>query len=415
MSTSGFNMLEGPENNVHSLLLSEDNPMAPAPEENWRSCFPEIIGRSQPMLTVLETVSKIARSDSAVLVFGESGTGKELIASAIHRLSPRSDKRFIAVNCSAIPENLLESTLFGHKRGAFTDAKTDHKGLFETCSGGTLFLDEIGDMPQSLQAKLLRVLQDKQFTPLGGTQMQYADVRIITATNIDLEKALRAGTFRLDLYYRLNVLPIYLPPLRERRDDIPALLDHFLENANRVHRPNKPCFLARETVEHLVRYSWPGNVRQLQNLVQRLVVMCDGGAICPEHVPEEIFAYHEEGKATFTHTGQLPRSSLLQGASKTSQGPFARPGAQASKPLCDSAVRFPAEFGKLPSGDLPAEGIDMPTFIENLENGFIMQALQRTNFNKNQAARLLGLNRTTLVERIKKRKLAPLNMPSSEL
>ncbi len=382
---------------IHSSpqsLLLEDTKGPGRPVENWRQCFPEIIGRSSAMLKVLETISKVARSDSSVLILGESGTGKELIASAIHRLSPRSHKPYSPLNCSAIPEQLLEAELFGHEKGAFTGADRRRIGHFEAAAGGTIFLDEIGDMPQSLQAKLLRVLQDKKFTLLGGNDTKEVDVRVIAATNMNLEKAIKQGAFRLDLFYRLNVLPITVPPLRERAEDIPALLDNFIETANRVQSVSSPCYFVDELIELLGRYSWPGNVRQLGNLVERLVVMKGGGAIGISDLPSEMIERLEE-ESTLA-------ASVVQPVVRSTSMPLARPALP--------PAQFPATYG-----ELPENGLDLTTFIEGLENDLIRQALERTGNNRNQAAKLLGLNRTTLVERIKKRRLTTLNEPSKEL
>lgn len=373
---------------IQDALLGNQARSASA-DENWRQSFPEIIGRSTAIQKVLETVSKVSRSDSAVLILGDSGTGKELIASAIHRLSPRSHKPFIAINCSAIPETLLESELFGHEKGAFTGADKRRIGQFEAANGGTIFLDEIGDMAPSLQAKLLRVLQDKQFTPLGSNSTKEADVRIVAATNKNLELAHKRGQFRLDLYYRLNVLPIVLPPLNERVDDVPLLLEHFIEVANRVQQVSTPCFLSNDLIKALCSYSWPGNIRQLINLVERLVVMKGGGKIDLEDLPEEL-------------AEEIAKSGLME---KPSYTPPVH-----SPVLASQKVTYPTNFGQLPS-----QGLDLVSFIEGLENDLILQALERTGNNKNQAAKLLGLNRTTLVERIKKRKIQPLNAPSKEL
>ncbi len=355
---------------------------------SMRQVFSEIVGKSEAIDAVLQTVGKIARSDAPVLIRGESGTGKELIAKAIHRLSGRASRRLIPVNCSAIPENLLEASLFGHVKGAFTGANQNQKGYFEAAEGGTLFLDEIGDMPLALQAKILRVLQEKQYFPIGSTEPKFADVRIITATNVDLEDAVSKQKFRNDLYYRLNVLPVNLPPLRERKGDIRLLLDHQLNLLNQTHSLAHPCYFTSEAYACLERHTWPGNVRELVNLTERLVVLSGGGEISLESLPPEYRA------------------------------PASRPGASAKAPeAVFSFVEEPAtrmEDGNL-SERLPEAGIDLETYIEQLENSLIMQALERTGNNKNQAAKLLGLNRTTLVERIKKRKIAPLNAPSKEL
>jgi len=260
---------------------------APFPGGTWRQALSEIVGKSEAMEKVLATIGKVARSDAPVLIHGESGTGKELVARALHRLSQRAGRRFLAINCSAIPETLLESELFGYVKGAFTGADKGRKGYFEEAAGGTLFLDEIGEMPPRLQAKLLRVLQEKQFSPVGSNEVKYADVRVITATNVDLEDAVAHQRFRLDLFYRLNVLPILLPPLRDRKGDVRLLLDYFIEHSNQVHSLHNPCYMNPEVYQCLERYSWPGNVRELQNLVERLVVMSGGGMITLEALPSE--------------------------------------------------------------------------------------------------------------------------------
>ena len=397
--------------------------------DNWQQSFPEIVGRSQSMLKVLETVAKISRSESSVLINGDSGTGKELIARAIHRLSGRAHKPFIAINCSAIPENLLESELFGHEKGAFTGAVQRHHGVFSRAEGGTLFLDEIGDMAPSLQSKLLRVLQEKTFTPVGGKELCRADVRVIAATHVDLEGAIANNSFRSDLYYRINVLPVTLPALRERREDIPLLLNHFIDVSNRMHPQQPPCWLTQESAAILSAQPWPGNIRQLQNLVERLVVMRGGGAIGVEHLPSEYLSSTGLAASTSIHAKtaphrmdhnilpHLPRHNgpahvEVKGESGHAQSKF-----PAGTSLADLNPRPGVTSMSLPSefGILPAEGLNLIEFIETLENSLITQALQRTDNNRNQAARLLGMNRTTLVERIKKRKLSPMNPASEEL
>ena len=258
--------------------------------------FPEIVGSSAGLRKVLDLVARIAPSDSGVLIQGESGTGKELIAAAVHRLSTRNKQRMLAINCSAIPENLLESELFGHEKGAFTGADRTRRGYFELATGSTVFLDEIGDMTTHLQSKLLRVLQEKKYIRLGGTETRTADARIIAATNINLEEAIQdEGKFRLDLYYRLNALPVHLPPLRERKEDIEELLLHFLKIYNRSCAPKTPCFFHPETIALLRDYAWPGNVRQLQNLVERLILTTGGGELRINNLPVE-----------FLHTKKLP-------------------------------------------------------------------------------------------------------------
>ncbi len=334
--------------------------------------FPEIVGRSAGLRKVLDLVVRIAPSDSGVLIQGESGTGKELIAAAVHRLSSRSKRRMLAINCSAIPENLLESELFGHEKGAFTGAERTRRGYFELAAGGTVFLDEIGDMTLHLQSKLLRVLQEKKYVRLGCTETRAADVRIIAATNIDLKEAIKDGSkFRLDLYYRLNALPVDIPPLRERKEDIEDLLLHFLKIHNRSCVPKTPCFFHPEALALLRDYAWPGNVRQLQNLVERLILTTGGGELCPQHLPAE-----------FRQAQNLPALS-----------PAASSAALATESRCGASA-----FGE--------QGFDLTEHVQHLENQFILAALRSTGNNKNKAARILGLNRTTLVERIKKRRLS---------
>ena len=232
-----------------------------------------IIGHSKPMQDVFSIISKIAPSSVTVLLLGESGTGKELVARAIHEAGKRKEKPFVKVNCAALPETLLESELFGHERGAFTGAHATRTGRFELADNGTIFLDEIGEMPLSLQAKMLRVLQEKQFERIGGSKTFDVDVRIIAATNVSLDKAVAKGQFRADLYYRLNVVPITLPPLRERREDIPVLFNHFLGMSN--ERNAKKLSLTSELLDFLVSYPWPGNVREMQNLVERMVILAE--------------------------------------------------------------------------------------------------------------------------------------------
>ena len=243
-----------------------------------------IIGHCKPMQEVFWNIERVAPSSATVLLLGESGTGKELVAQAIHEASPRRDKPFIKINCAALPETLLESELFGHEKGAFTGAGATRAGRFELADTGTLFLDEIGEIPLPLQAKLLRVLQEQQFERLGSTRTLTVDVRIIAATNVSLEDAVSAGSFRNDLYYRLNVVPIILPPLRKRRDDVPLLLDHFLRISNQ--RNEKNIRMSIDFLDLLTTYDWPGNVRELQNLVERLVILSTNDVLRVEDLPE---------------------------------------------------------------------------------------------------------------------------------
>ena len=322
-----------------------------------------LIGQSRPMQEVFTTIEKVAPSQATALLLGESGTGKELVARAIHEASPRKDKNFVKINCAALPENLLESELFGHEKGAFTGAVTSRAGRFELADGGTIFLDEIGELPLSLQAKLLRVLQERQFERLGGTRTLEVDVRIIAATNVNLGDAVAGGTFRNDLFYRLNVLPFHLPPLRQRKSDIPILLNHFLLSSN--ERNGKEVELSQEVLDFLMDYNWPGNVRELQNLVERLVILTDKNIIYKRDLPEEM----EEPISL-----QRPRSFPAQIASADH--------AQASSTAAGTALAFHS--------------------LEDLERAEIKAALLRNGWVQARAARELGLTQRQIGYRIKK-------------
>jgi DNA-binding NtrC family response regulator len=314
--------------------------------------FQNIVGSSKTLRDVLDLVAKVADTDATVLITGESGTGKELIAKAIHYNSRRAERMLVTVNCGAIPEELLESELFGHVRGAFTSADRQREGRFALADGGTIFLDEIGDMSPNLQVKLLRVLQERTFEPVGSSKTLSVDVRVVAATNQDLEQAIRERRFREDLFYRLNVFPIEVPPLRERGEDIPLLAQHFLDLANEQKGKSVES-LTPATLERLVAHSWPGNVRELENLMERLVILTGEGAIDPSHLPPAL----------------LERET--------------------------PSVSVP----------LPPTGLSFRDVVEDFETDLILQALEQTHWNKNRAAQLLGLNRTTLLEKIKKKGL----------
>jgi len=315
-----------------------------------------LVGNSFKMRAVKTLINKLADSSSTVLITGESGTGKELAARAIHGLSPRSAELFVPVHCGAIPEELLESELFGHVRGAFTGAINSRLGRFQLANGGTLFLDEIGEMSPKLQVKLLRVLQERKFEPVGSDRAVQVDVRVVAATNRDLHIAVREGKFREDLFYRLNVLPLHLPSLREREGDIPLLVHYFLEMHGR--RKGKSLTQVDEQAMAVVeQYRWPGNVREVENLVERLIVLNEDGIIRVGDLPDYI-----------VHNTVL------------------------SQPTTANV-------------SLPATGVDLDGFLENIENGFIQQALQRSRGNKTLAAALLKLNRTTFIERLRKKGL----------
>jgi DNA-binding NtrC family response regulator len=322
--------------------------------------FENIVGHSTALRETLEIVRKVADSDATVLVLGESGVGKELIARALHYNSPRRDQAFVAVNCGAIPEQLLESELFGHVKGAFTDAHRDREGRFHAAHGGTLLLDEIGDMSPNLQTKLLRVLQEHEFERVGSSQTEQTDVRIVAATNQDLHRLIRERRFREDLYYRLSVVPIEVPPLRRRREDVPMLVEHFL-NVQRREYPELTG-VTPAALKRLVEYDWPGNVRELESLIERMAILKHSGSIGEDDLPEGV---------TGSGTG-------VEG--------------------------FP----------LPAEGVDFGALVDGFEAQLIRQALSATGWNKKQAAELLSLKRTTLVEKIRAKGITPPDPTASE-
>lgn len=270
-----------------------------------------IIGRSQKMRQVLETVAMVAPTEASVLILGESGTGKELIANALHQGSSRCDRRFIKINCAALPETLLESELFGHERGAFTGAVGRKPGRFELADGGTIFLDEIGEMTFSTQAKLLRVLQEREFEPLGSTRSVKVDIRVISASNRDLKDEVKKGNFREDLFYRLNVVPINLPPLRERKEDIPLLIDHFLQIYNEKNSRRLKGFHPR-ALDAMMRYSWPGNIRELENVVERAVILTMDEYVSYSELPESISGETANTIPTTSRAGIAPGMTIRE-------------------------------------------------------------------------------------------------------
>jgi len=327
-----------------------------------------IVGSSPAMQEIYKMIGQVAPTGVTALLRGESGTGKELVARAIYHHSSRADKPFLPVNCAAIPETLLESELFGHEKGAFTGALTRRIGKFEQCNGGTLFLDEIGDMTPATQAKILRVLQDQQFERLGGSERITTDVRLIVATNKDLEKAIREGSFRQDLYYRLKVVTLHLPPLRERPEDIPELVRYFLQRFGpQINRNVKD--IAPRALEKLMRYRWPGNVRELENVVQRALVIAKGNTL----LPEDFFLEGLEPDITGPK-GQMDFEERLQGLME----PVFRELAQHSKRSHD------------------------PDVMSAVEKILIKRALQETKGNQVQAAILLGISRNTLRSKIER-------------
>ncbi len=328
-------------------------------ELNKKYKFDQIIGTSEQIQNVLRLIERVADSDSTVLVTGESGTGKELIARAIHYNSPRAQGPFVPINCGAIPSELLESELFGHMKGAFTGAIANRIGRFEMADGGTIFLDEIGDLEPSLQVKILRALQERSFEPVGSTKTVQVNVRVIAATNINLEEAVDEGKFREDLFYRLNVIPLVVPPLRERKTDIPLLLNHFTQIFNKG-REKGITGISSEALEALCNYPWPGNIRELENLSERLSILKGQGQVELADLPPKY-------RSTRAHA---------------------------------------TEIGAI---DVPDNGMDFNSAVDAYENALILRALEKTGWNRNQAASLLRLNRTTLVEKIKKKGLTPPN------
>jgi DNA-binding NtrC family response regulator len=314
-----------------------------------------VIGEHPAMRLVLDRVDQIADTDASVLIRGETGTGKEVVARLIHGASQRRAGPFVAVNVAAIPEALAESELFGHVRGAFTGADKARAGRFVAANGGTLFLDEIGEMPRAVQVKLLRALQEREVTPVGGSEVIQVDVRVVAATHRNLEAMIADGTFREDLFYRLDVVPIDIPPLRERRHDIPALAEHFRCDVNGREGRSAPGF-ALDVMQRLCAYHWPGNVRELENLIERLVVVASNRMVVMEDLPAHL------------------RTTVVDMENATL--------------------------------DLPVSGVDLRVFLTQLEERLIMQALERTGGNKNRAAELLGMNRTTLVEKLRRRNVA---------
>jgi Nif-specific regulatory protein len=335
-------------------FLREENLSLKA-ELNSRYSLHSIIGQSKVMQEVFRAIEKVAPTRATTLLLGESGTGKELVARAIHQASPRRERPFINVNCAALPENLLESELLGHEKGAFTGALTAKKGRFEQADGGTLFLDEIDELPLPLQAKLLRVLQEQQFERLGGTRTMQVDVRVIAATNLSLEAEVEQGRFRADLFFRLNVVPVHMPALRERREDIPLLLDHFLRESNK--RNDRQVRLTREVLDYLTGYEWAGNVRELQNLLERLVSMAD---------------------QEWLRVEDLPSYMLVQ----------------------------PAGGGAAPQPEPVVREAEERRSLQDIERERVVAALRRHGWVQARAARELGLTQRQIGYRIKKYKLS---------
>jgi transcriptional regulator with PAS, ATPase and Fis domain len=337
------------------LKTTDIEPNTPETAETGYTFSKDIIGESDAIKDVFEIIAKVADCDSTIIINGETGTGKGLVAKAIHQQSNRRKGPFISINCGAIPENLLESELFGHVRGAFTGANTNKTGKFERANGGTIFLDEIGDMSPDLQVKILKVLEEREFEPVGGSKTIHVDVRVIAATHRDLEEEVKKGNFREDLFYRLYVIPITLPALRERKADIPLLVTHFLTSV--VEKNNKNIQgVSADAMRIMQEYEWPGNVRELKNMVERLVVLKGEGEIIQKDLPKKL-----------------------------------------GKPLniTDDPMHIQIE----------EDGICLNSAVSEFEKALIVQSLKKTNGVKNKAAKLLKLNRTTLVEKIKRHQL----------
>ncbi len=339
------------DQNVSEDVIA-DNPSLQSSKSSHR--FKDIIGQSERMKEVFQLVDNVADCDSTIIINGETGTGKGLIARAIHTNSQRKKKPFIQINCGAIPENLLESELFGHVRGAFTGATSPKLGKFEVANGGTIFLDEIGDMSPDLQVKLLRVLEEKEFEQVGGCKTIKVDVRVVAATHRDLEEEVQKGNFREDLFYRLYVIPITLPALRERRMDIPLLVNHFLTHFNEKNNRNVEG-LSEPAMEIIMNHAWRGNVRELKNMAESLVVLKGQGEIYPRDLPKKI----------------TNRNSSVS----------------------------------LPQVDITQDGICLSNAVSEFEKSLIVQCLEQTKWVKKRAAKLLQVNRTTLVEKIKRHQL----------
>ncbi|HLH52172.1 MAG TPA: sigma-54 dependent transcriptional regulator [Verrucomicrobiae bacterium] len=340
--------------------------------------FSQIIGSAPRMQQVFKMIERVADTDSTILILGESGTGKELVARALHFNSRRQFAPFVPINCSALPENLLESELFGHRRGSFTGAITDKKGLFQEADGGTIFLDEVGSMSPLLQSRLLRVLQEREVRRVGENLPVYVNVRVLAACNEPLEKKIKEGTFREDLYYRLNVIAIQLPSLRERRDDIPLLVAHFLKDKSNS-RTGQSFQMTREAMEIMCTYNWPGNVRELENAVERAATLCEGEVIQSTDLPPSILE-----AVNFTGTSKEPASGVALPTVPDS----------ALYPLRNETSQTPGEPPP------PEEILPLKTFLREQEQSYLNRALQQCGGDKEKAAVLLGVSLATLYRKL---------------
>ena len=365
---------------------------------------PSFVGESDAIKAIRNLLPVVAASNSTVLITGESGTGKEIVARSLHELSPRCGANFVPINCAAIPKDLIESELFGHKKGAFTGAVTDRVGRFELAHNGSIFLDEIGDLPLELQVKLLRVLQERVVDPVGGTRPVAVDVRVIAATHRDLEAEIAAGRFREDLYYRLNVLPLNTPPLRERSEDVPTLLTFFAKH--HAAAGEAPISFASDFMEALKSYSWPGNVRELSNLIDRFSTLFAGQKLelrnfASSLLPKGLAAL----KAVSDQNPSLPlefeESAVLLGNQDNPHAGGIFEEAEEDEPPLQNEVEHMTFLSEgLPV--LPPEGLSLKHRLAEIERDLIAQALSRTKGNVSQTARILNVQRTTLIEKIQK-------------
>ncbi|HEY8279867.1 MAG TPA: sigma-54 dependent transcriptional regulator [Bdellovibrionota bacterium] len=376
LKEGAFNYIEKPVKETHLRALVEKASQTHQAVRDVALSSPtlklengqEFVGHSRQMKSVFSLIQRLANVSTSVLIRGENGTGKELVASAIHHYGPRKEKRFVAVNCGAIPENLMESELFGHEKGAFTGANTRHIGKFQYAEGGTLFLDEIGELPQQMQVKLLRVLQERSFTPVGSNREIRCDVRIIAATNRDLDKMIKEGGFRQDLFYRLNVMPIFLPALRERQEDIPLLVSTFIQKFNKLHGRDISG-ITPDGLDSLKRYSWPGNIRELENSIERAFVMELGDEISLRSLPEQI-------------SGITPEEAM-----------------HAPSPGLDAEDKGDAS--------LNVAGVDFQQEKEDFERQFIINALKRFGGRINQTVAHANIPKNTLLRKIRKYDIKP--------
>ena len=395
---------------VSCLWLSFDPNLEGFSRHRLLNALNSIIGSSPPTLSLKRLIESVAHSDATVLIIGESGTGKELVAKSLHDCSPRAEKNLVPVNCGAIPRELIESELFGHKRGSFTGAVADRVGRFELAHGGTLFLDEIGDLALDMQVKLLRAIQERVVEPVGGGKPIKVDVRVVAATHKDLEQEVEAGRFREDLYYRLNVLPLTTPPLRERREDVPALVRHFAKlHASRGQPPIEPT---PALIQALMGYQWPGNIRELSNLMARFSALFAGRKVCLGDIPREMLPKglrnapgvqdSATARATQPPAAQPPDE---QDALLDITAPAEPIVASPSRPLLAPGDYNPVEDLIALAQGAPLvvlDGVPLKKRLTDIERALIEQALEQADGNVSKTARLLSVQRTTLIEKINK-------------